>query len=205
VSLAVWAIDQMQPPVVLTGSTEVLYFLQTWLPDGRLLYTRLDWDEGSMTGEHTLWTITYVNDVAGAPQPAVDIPPAYDRTALLERLPSEFQNAGSFSWSPDNQWVTFHAGDWPDIAVYLWHWEDGAAPYRLLQGTSPQWQPTPQPTPSPAPLASPTETTPETATFTPIAGDVAYVRQGSLSVLLATTGSRTPSECPSPRKPPRRF
>lgn len=141
VSLAIWNIEQAHPTIVFTGSSEVLYFPQAWLPDGRLLFDRLEWDEGTMNGKHTLWTVTFTGDKAGSQQPAIDIPPVYDRTTLLERLPPGFQNVSSFSWSPNKRWVTFSAGSWPDVAVYLWHWEVAAEPYRLLPGSVPQWQP----------------------------------------------------------------
>lgn len=145
VSLAVVEIGQARPVVVLSGSPEILYFPKAWLPDGRVLYDRLDWDEGNQTGEHALWSVTYANGIAGTPQPATDIPPDYDKTAILERLSPRFHDAGtgSFSWSPDHNWLAFHAGTWPNIEVYLWHWEGNEKPYRLLTGHSPQWQPGP--------------------------------------------------------------
>ena len=142
VSLAVLEMGRQRPQVVFEGSSEVLYFPLAWLPDDRLLYDRLDWNEKTQHGEHSRWMITLDGPVS-TPQPATGIPPAFDREAILARLPKAFQDpaTGSFSWSSDGRWLVFHAGEWPDMGVYLLDWEEGEQPHRLADGAWPAWQP----------------------------------------------------------------
>ncbi|MGQ9684619.1 MAG: hypothetical protein ACUVX9_19015, partial [Anaerolineae bacterium] len=101
ISLAVLEIGQAEPQTILEGTSQALYLPKAWLPDGRVLYQRLDWDEQAQTGEWTLWTVR-LRDGAGDPEPAHDLPLAYDAPALLARLPGEFQDPATtaeFSWS----------------------------------------------------------------------------------------------------------
>lgn len=142
VSLAVLEAGTDTPRVVLTGTSEVLYFPRAWLPDGRLLYDRLDWDEGTGSGEHSRWTVT-VDGLVSTPEPAANVPPAFDREVTLARLPKEFRNesTGSFSWSPDGRWLVFHTRLDREMGVYVFDWEQGGEPVRLVDGTSPAWQP----------------------------------------------------------------
>jgi len=144
VSLAVWQPDSAHLTLIFTGTAEALYFPKNWLPDGRLLYDRLAWDEENQTGHHSLWTITYMDDVVSEAQPATNVPPAYERDTILARLPLTFQKSstGSFSWSPDGRRMLLCAGTWPDVGIYLFNWaEAGHVPAYLFPGTSPQWQP----------------------------------------------------------------
>jgi Tol biopolymer transport system component len=144
VSLGIVEIEQGKPQrhIVLTGTNQILYFPLGWLSDGRVLYDRLDWNESTQTGDHTLWTIA-LDDTTRQPEPATDVPPIYDRDAVLTRLPIEMQkpSTGSFSWSPDGQWVAFHAGEEADKSVYLFNWEEGEEPQHLVDGTDPSWRP----------------------------------------------------------------
>ena len=145
VSLAVIAIGPgQQPQVVLTGTRQALYFPLAWLPDGRVLYNQLDWDESTQTGEDALWTVTFDNE-SGEPKLAENIPPAYNRDAVLARLPAEMQNpgTGSFSWSIDGRWVVFQAGEGTDKSIYLFNWKEGVQPRRLADGGNPSWQSVP--------------------------------------------------------------
>lgn len=140
ISLAVMEVGRRQPPqVVVTGTAQTLYFPRAWLPDGRVLYAALQLDKD----EVTLWTIT-LDGERGEPQPAADIPPAYDRDAVLARLPAEMQkpSTGSFSWSADGKWVVFHASEGPNKSIYLFNWAEGEL-RRLTDGANPSWQPTP--------------------------------------------------------------
>ncbi len=144
VSLAVLEIGQQGPRVVFEGSAKVFYILHAWLPDGRLFYERLDWDENTRQDTGSLWTVMIDNTV-GEPQPAMNIPPQFDREAVLARLPQEFQNpaTGSFSWSPDGRWLVFHAGKGPQMGIYLLDWDEGKQPLYLTEGTWPAWQSAP--------------------------------------------------------------
>jgi len=91
-----------------------------------------------------LWTVT-LNDKSGEANPAKNIPPAYNRDAVLARLPAEMQkpSTGSFSWSTDGRWVVFHAGEGTDNSIYIFNWEEGGQPIRLANGADPSWQPVP--------------------------------------------------------------
>jgi len=143
VSLAMLEINQQEVHVVFEGTSCVLYFPHSWLPDGRLLYDRLDWDENVQAGEYSRWTLI-LNERVSDPQPARNIPLAFDQQAILARLPVEFQDntsTHSFSWSADGRWVVFQAGGWPEWGIYLFDWEEGGQPRRLADGTSPIWQP----------------------------------------------------------------
>jgi len=141
-SLAVMEVGRGQPPqVVVTGTAQMLYFPRAWLPDGRVLYVPLQLDREE--DEVALWTIA-LDGERGEPQPAANIPPAYDRDAVLARLPAEMQrpDTGSFSWSTDGRWVVFHAGEGADKSIYLFDWAGGGQPRRLADGAYPSWQPT---------------------------------------------------------------
>jgi len=145
VSLAVIQVGQgQQPQVVFEGTHQALYFPLAWLHDGRVLYDQLDWDESTQTGDRALWTVTF-NGERSEPKPAKNIPPAYNRDAVLARLPTEMQKpgTGSFSWSTDGRWVVFHAGEEAEKGIYLFNWEEGGQPRRLADGADPSWQPVP--------------------------------------------------------------
>ncbi|MCL7453404.1 MAG: hypothetical protein M8467_10195 [Anaerolineae bacterium] len=141
-SFAVLEVGAGASRVVLTGTSEVLYFPRAWLPDGRLLYDRLDWDEDAGTGEHSRWTVT-VDGLVSTPEPAANVPPAFDREVTLARLPKAFrdESTGSFSWSPDGRWLVFHTRLDREMGVYVFDWEQGGEPVRLIDGTSPAWRP----------------------------------------------------------------
>jgi hypothetical protein len=141
-SLAVLEVGAGASRVVLTDTSEVLYFPRAWLPDGRLLYDRLDWDEDAGTGEHSRWTVT-VDGLVSTPEPAANVPPAFDREVTLARLPKAFreESTGSFSWSPDGRWLVFHTRLDREMEVYVFDWEQGGEPVRLIDGTSPAWRP----------------------------------------------------------------
>ncbi len=143
VSLAVLRMDGEAPQTLLEGTAQALYFPRVWLPDGRLVYERLDWDEARQEGHRSLWALPFQGEGFGEAQPVAKLPPRYDREAVLERLPAEFrqENVGLFSWSPDGRWVVFDAGQWPDLAIYRFDWVEGGHPRRLTEGTSPRWQP----------------------------------------------------------------
>ncbi|MEA3308296.1 MAG: hypothetical protein U9Q70_02125 [Chloroflexota bacterium] len=133
-----------QPQVIFTGTNQARYFPFAWLPDGRILYNRLDWDESTQTGDQTWWTVTFTGDgEKNEPQPAENIPPAYNRDTVLARLPAEMQNpgTGSFSWSSDGKWIVFYAGEGADNSIYLFNWAEGGQPNRLAAGIYPSWQP----------------------------------------------------------------
>ncbi len=145
VSLAVLDIGQAEARVILEGTSQVLYFPKAWLPDGRILYWRLDWDEKQQSGAWTTWTVA-LGDRTAEPEPAQRLPLAYDPPALLARLPSEFQDpttTAEFSWSPEGRWVVFRAGPCPPCGIYLYDVVEGGAPNRLADGTSPTWRPGP--------------------------------------------------------------
>ena len=146
VDLAVLKLDQEAPQLILEGTPHVLYFPRSWLPDGRLVYEKMDWDEESQEGDRSLLAISFEEGHFGEPQPVEKLPPAYDRDAVLMRLPAEFRDiaCGTFSWSPDGHWIAFHAGEWPAISIYLFNWAKGAPPHRLIEGVSPRWQPLPE-------------------------------------------------------------
>jgi dipeptidyl aminopeptidase/acylaminoacyl peptidase len=138
-SLAVLTIGQEEPRLVFEGTSKTLYFPQAWLPDDRLLYERLDWDEETQSAKHSLWTVV-LDDGVGEPQPAQGIPPAFDRDAILARLPWGSQDwIGPFSWSTDGRWVVFQVGQ----TIYLFDWEASGPPYNLTYGSDPAWQPSP--------------------------------------------------------------
>ncbi len=143
VSLAVLRMEEEAPRTLLEGTAQVLYFPKVWLPDGRLVYERLDWDESRQEGQRSLWAIEFQGGNVGEAQPVEELPPRYDREAVLERLPAEFRSieVGPFSWSPDGRRVVFHAGQWPDLAIYRFDWVEGGPPHRLTEGTFPCWQP----------------------------------------------------------------
>jgi dipeptidyl aminopeptidase/acylaminoacyl peptidase len=142
IDLAVLDVAQGTTLVVLEGSSTVLYTPRGWLPDGRLLYDRLDWDPATQMGKDSLWTVT-VDDTVGVPQPATNIPPQFDPAAVLARLPADLQNSitGSFSWSSDGQWVLFQTGEGALTVIYRFDWKTGGQPVRLADGSSPAWQP----------------------------------------------------------------
>ncbi|MBN1658225.1 MAG: PD40 domain-containing protein [Anaerolineae bacterium] len=144
VSLAILEIGEQTPRVILTGTPEVLYFPRAWLPDDKLLYDRLDWNESTGTGEYSQWTVI-VGDEVGTPQPVERVAPPYSRDATLARLPEQFQNAttGSFSWSQDGRQLVFHTRLDGQMDIYLFDWEQGGEPVRLVGGTSPAWRPAP--------------------------------------------------------------
>jgi len=141
VSLVIFTLETEETPVVLEGTSERLYFPRAWLPDGRLLFEQLDWDERVQTGDYSRWTMHYTAGRIDEPQPAQDIPTAFDREAILARLPEGFRSAAThnFSWSSDGQWMVFQSGS----SIYLFDWAAGGEPHRLADGTSPVWQPLP--------------------------------------------------------------
>jgi WD40 repeat protein len=141
VSLAVFPLADDEPTVLLEGTSEMLYFPRAWLPDDRLLYERLDWDEANQRAERSLWTVTYKDETLGTPGPAEDLPLIYDPAAIRERLPEEHRDADGFSWSPDGRWLAFHAGSGADMAVYGVDRQADGTPYKLASGSSPRWQP----------------------------------------------------------------
>jgi len=142
IDLAVLDVEQGTVRVVFEGSSTVLYMPKAWLPDGRLLYDRLDWDPTTQTGTNSPWTIT-VDDAVGVPQPATDIPPQFDRAAVLARLPADLQDSvtGFFSWSSDGQWVLIQAQEGGQTVIYRFDWKTGGQPVRLADGSSAVWQP----------------------------------------------------------------
>jgi dipeptidyl aminopeptidase/acylaminoacyl peptidase len=146
IDLAVLEVVQGTTFVVLEGSSTVLYTPQGWLPDGRLLYDRLDWDPATQTGKDSLWTVT-VDDTVGVPQPAANIPPQFDPAAVLARLSADIQGSvtGFFSWSPDGRWVLFQAGEGAQTVIYRFDWKTGGQPVRLADGSSAAWQPVSSP------------------------------------------------------------
>lgn len=142
VSLAVLEIGQREPRVLLEGTYESSYFPRAWLPDGRVLYSRTDWEGDMPAREPTQWTID--PDVGGEPQPAEDIPLAFDTDALKALLPEEFQSeAWQLSLSAEGRWLIFRWGNWPEIGIYLLDLEKGGEPELLTYGVDPSWQPKP--------------------------------------------------------------
>jgi hypothetical protein len=142
VSLAVLEIGQREPRVILEGTYESSYLPRAWLPDGRVLYERFDWEGDAPAGAPTRWTIA--PDTGGEPQPAAYIPLAFDEGALRALLPSEFQEGAWYlSLSAEERWLLFRRGDWPEMGVYLFDREAGGAPDLLAYGTEPTWQPRP--------------------------------------------------------------
>jgi len=139
VSLAILVLETREMQVVFAGTSERLYFPRAWLPDGRLFFEQLDWDERLQTGDDSRWTVRYTAGRIAEPQAAQDIPAAFDRDAILARLPDEFRSASthSFSWSSDGQWTVFQFGN----GIYLFDWKAGGEPRYLADGTSPVWQP----------------------------------------------------------------
>lgn len=161
VSLAILALETGERRIIFEGTSEHLYFPRGWLPDGRLLFEQLHWDEQTYTGDYSRWTVRYIDGRVDEPQPAQEIPTAFDRDALLKRLPEDFRNASthSFSWSPDGQWIVFRSSG----GLYLSEWEAGGEPYHLTDGTAPAWQPShPTPTPTSQPTATPSPPPPPT-------------------------------------------
>ena len=142
-SLAIWEIGQAEPVVVLEGTYEMSYSPQAWLPDGRVLYYRRDWDTANdMPGESSLWTVN--PDEAAEPQPAQDIPLAFDREAMKAEIPEEFRSdAWRLGLSPGGGWLVFQWGRWPDTGIYLFDRVEGGDPILLTNGSSPAWQPGP--------------------------------------------------------------
>lgn len=139
VSLVILTLETGEKQVIFEGTSKQLYFPRAWLPDGRLFFDQLDWDERIQTGDYARWTATYTSGHIDEPQPAQDIPAAFDRDAILARLPDEFRSASthSFSWSSDGQWIVFQFGN----GIYLFDWKAGGEPRYLADGTSPVWQP----------------------------------------------------------------
>jgi hypothetical protein len=142
VSLAVLEIGQQEPRVILVGAYDSSFFPRAWLPDGRVLYDRFDWEGDTPAAAPTRWTID--PDAGGEPQPAEDIPLAFDEDTLKALLPPDFQEgAWNLSLSADGRWLLFRRGDWPEIGVYLFDRETGGEPGLLSYGTEPSWQPQP--------------------------------------------------------------
>ncbi|MEJ5308605.1 MAG: hypothetical protein WHX52_02430 [Anaerolineae bacterium] len=141
VSLAILVLEAREMQVVFAGTSERLYFPRAWLPDGRLFFEQLDWDERLQTGDDSRWTMHYITGRIDEPQPTQDIPTAFDREAILARLPEEFRSASthSFSWSSDGQCMVFQSGN----SIYLFDWAAGGEPRLLADGASPVWQPLP--------------------------------------------------------------
>ncbi len=150
VSLSVWEVGAAEPQIILQGNAEVLYFPAPpmghgWLPDGHILYTRLDWDEDTKSGDESLWTVTWEDGALGEPQPAADIPLRYDLNAVQERI-EETVNVpvtGFISWAPDDRHLVFQAGTYPNYGIYLLDWESDDPPRCLVDGYSPAWRPVP--------------------------------------------------------------
>ena len=162
VSLAVLEVGAAEPQVLLEGSAEVLYFPRAWLPDGRILYNRVDWDEAAQSGDESLWTVTWEDGHVGEPQPADDLPLRYDCDTVREHI-KETVNVpvtGFISWAPDNRYLVLQTGTHPNYGIYLLDWESDDPPRRLADGISPTWRPAPtvtamlnlMPTPSPTPF-----------------------------------------------------
>jgi dipeptidyl aminopeptidase/acylaminoacyl peptidase len=140
-SLAVLELDQPTPTIVIEGTYEMSYFLEAWLPDGRVLYYRWEWDATeNMPAGSSLWTID--PDVGGEPQPAQDIPMGFDRDAMKAELPEAFQaDAWNLGPSSDERCLLFQWGSWPDTGVYLFDRVEGGEPLMLINGIDPTWQP----------------------------------------------------------------
>jgi hypothetical protein len=143
VSLAVVEIGAAKPRVLFEGSAEVLYFPWVWLPDGRILYSRVDWDEAAQSGDESLWTVTWKDGQVGEPQPAAGIPLRYDFDVVQKHIKerSGLPILGRISWALDGRRLAFQGGKYPDYGVYLMDWEAEDPPYRLAEGTSPAWRP----------------------------------------------------------------
>jgi hypothetical protein len=140
-SLAVLEVGQPTPTIVIEGTYEMSYSPQAWLPDGRVLYYRWEWDTTEdMPGGSSLWTVN--PDEAGDPQPAQDIPIGFDREAMKTELPEAFQaEAWRLGVSPDERWLVFQWGSWPDTGIYLFDRVEGGEPLMLVNGIDPAWQP----------------------------------------------------------------
>lgn len=138
-SLGILDLETGEQQIVFEGTAERLYFPHVWLPDGRLLFERLDWNEAAKTGDYSRWTVRYVDGRVDDPQPAQEIPIIFDREAILARLPEDFRTASthSFSWSPDEQWMVFRSSG----GIYLFNWVTGGEPSLLVEGAAPAWQP----------------------------------------------------------------
>lgn len=155
VSLAVLEVGAAEPQVLLEGSAEVLYSPRAWLPDGRILYNRGDWDEAAQSGDESLWTVTWEDGQVGEPQPADDLPLHYDCDTVREHI-EETVNVpvtgfiGFISWAPDNRHLVFQTGTYPNYGIYLLDWESDDPPRRLADGISPTWRPAPRVTATPA-------------------------------------------------------
>ncbi|MBN1136478.1 MAG: PD40 domain-containing protein [Anaerolineae bacterium] len=145
IDIAVLEIGQPTPRVVLEGSSEVGYYPRSWLPDGRLLYTRLNWNETATDHYTSEWTLL-IDGGNAEPQPAEDLPPDLNPD-VRAGLPIAYQglaNASHFSWSSDRRWLVFQAGDPMNASIYLFQWQSNTPPYRLARGTDPAWQPRPR-------------------------------------------------------------
>jgi Tol biopolymer transport system component len=178
--------------VVFEGSSTELYTPQGWLPDGRLLYDRFDWDPATQSGEDTLWTVT-VDDTVGVPQPAADIPPQFDPAAVLARLPADLRDSvtGFFSWSPDDRWVLFQVQEGNQTVIYRFDWKTGGQPVRLADGSSAVWQPAPSPvTPASAePPATPAPTVVFTVPVGPDGVQYGAEQTGPMALAAAADGT----------------
>jgi len=144
VSLVVWDFGQESLNEIFVGTSEGLYFPDSWLPDGRLLYRRIEWDEADDVGKTSYWTVEIVSGVPQEPQPAENLPPTWVPGALLQRLPESFRDPAtthSFSWSADRETVVFQSGTWPDERIYLFDWVTGGEPRLMVTGSAPTLQP----------------------------------------------------------------
>lgn len=144
VSLAVKVVGQPEPMVLLEGDAETLYFVRAWLPDARILYARLDWDEAAQSGTSSWWTLAFDGEQLDAePQLATDFPLPY-QPEILDRVQSRISPTifGVIAWSPDYRHSVVAAGPPSAPDLYRVDWNT-ATSHRLTSGVSPAWRPSP--------------------------------------------------------------
>jgi len=147
-SMAVLEIGQQEPRILCEGTRETDYFPLAWLPDGRVFYERVERGSDGRISQITHWTI-HLDDKDSEPQPAQDIPFAFDENAQRTLLPAEFQNAWSLSLSADERWLIFTWRDRTADArvpsdpngVYLFDLKEDGEPVLLAYGDQPAWRP----------------------------------------------------------------
>ncbi|MBI3734307.1 MAG: hypothetical protein HY259_12765 [Chloroflexi bacterium] len=122
--------------ILVRGTRESFYWPWCWLSPTHLVFLERKWQ----SDQSQLWQVA-VDAPTSVPETTRDVPLNCDSAALSQMLPPTLRTGiGVPSWSADQRWVVFAAGQGETRNIYLFD-TTSYAPRLLVRGTEPAWQP----------------------------------------------------------------